>query len=199
MWEILIPLLTGTASGLSSLGESDKEVALKDTLNKMYENEDYMKSMPFTKDELFNSIFPMIKQLNVGAADVAAGRIGSALGEGQANIGGGQNFVDYYTQALAPVLSQGQFATAEAMQNLVQLYGQMDNQAKTRMLQLLGYELQGAGELPTMTDVQSFMTSFLQGGDIGATIMGNLGMADYLKNKKYPNQTTTNSPQFPIF
>lgn len=178
----------GILSGLAGLGESEKEAGIKDMLEKLYANEDYVKSLPFSKDELFNTIFPMIKQLNTGAADVVAGRLGSAIGESGANMGGGQNFAETYIQALAPTLGQGQFASAQALQGLVEMYGQMDNQAKTRMLQLLGMEIGANAQLPTMTDLQSFLTNFLQGADLTSGIYGNLTMADYLKNKKFPNQ-----------
>jgi hypothetical protein len=181
-------LVGGLLSAFAGLGESSKETELTTILDKMYKNEDYIKSMPFTKDELFNSIYPKIKQLNTGAADVAAGRIGSALGEAGANVGGGQNFVDNYLQQVAPVLAQGQFASAEALQGLVAMYGQMDNDAKQRLLQMFGLEAQTANQLPSMTDFQAFITNFLQGGNITSTIQGNLSMADYLKNKQYPNQ-----------
>ena len=196
--QFLIPLITGIGSGLAGLGDSDKEEALKASLEKLYANEDYIKSAPFSKDEMFNTIFPMIKQLNMGASDVAAGRLGSAVGEGGANMGGGQNFVDYYVQALAPTIAQGQFASAEALQNLVQMYGQMDNQAKTRLLQLLGYEMQGAAQLPSMTDLQAFMTNFIQGGEMTSKIQGNLAMADYYSNKEFPNQGVKPSPVKPL-
>lgn len=178
----------GLLSAFTGLGESPKEEKLNEILDKMYANEDFVKSMPFTKDELFNSIYPKIKQLNTGAADVAAGRLGSAIGETGANMGGGQNFVDNYIQQLAPVIAEGQFKSAEALQGLVAMYGQMDDAAKKRLLQLFGMEAQTASQLPSMTDFQAFVTNFLQGGNITSTIQGNLGTADYLKNKQYPNQ-----------
>jgi len=181
-------LVGGLLSAFTGLGESSKETELNAILDKMYANEDFIKSTPFTKDELFNSIYPKIKQLNTGAADVAAGRLGSALGESGANMGGGQNFVDNYLQQLAPVIAQGQFASAEALQGLVAMYGQMDSDAKQRLLQMFGLEVQTANQLPTMTDFSAFITNFIQGGNLGATLQGNLATAGYYNNKQYPNQ-----------
>lgn len=178
---------TGLLSGFGGLGESEQEKAMRGMLDKLYQNEDYMKSTAFTKDELFNEIFPIIKNLNLTASDVAGARLGAEVGESRANVGGGQNFVDYYMQALSPVLAQGQFASAEALQQLVQVYAQMDAQSKSRLLQLLGYEMQATQGLPDMTDFQSFITNFIQGGNIGATIGGNVNMASYYANKKFPN------------
>ena len=178
---------TGLLSGFGGLGESEQEKAMRGMLDKLYQNEDYMKSTAFTKDELFNEIFPIIKNLNLTASDVAGARLGAEVGESRANVGGGQNFVDYYMQALSPVLSQGQFASAEALQQLVQVYAQMDAQSKSRLLQLLGYEMQATQGLPDMTEFQSFITNFIQGGNIGATIGGNINMASYYANKGFPN------------
>lgn len=184
-------LLSGLIGGLAGTGESDREKAMKDMLGKLYDSEDFVKSMPFSKDELFNQIYPVIKQLNLGAADVAGARLGAELGESKAGVGGGQNFVDYYMQALSPVLAQGQFASAQAYQGLVEFYGQMDDASKRRLLQLLGMEVETANQLPSTTDLQGFITNFLQLGNSATTMMGNLGMADYMKNKQFPNQGGT--------
>lgn len=173
----------GLMSGLAGLGDSEKEQGIRDMLNKMYENENFVKGTAFTKDELFNQIFPIIKNLNLTAADVAGSRLGAEVGEAKAGVGGGQNFTDYYLQALSPVLAQGQFASSQAMQGLVEMYGQMDAQAKSRLLQLLGMEGNLTTQLPSMTDFQSFITNLIQGGDIGAKIGGNLSMANYYANK----------------
>jgi hypothetical protein len=181
-------LLSGLLGGLVGTGDSDKEKAMKDMLGKLYANEDFVKSTPFSKDELFNQIFPIIKQLNLGAADVAGSRLGAEVGESRASAGGGQNFTDYYLQALSPVMAQGQFATAEAYQGLVEFYGQMDDAAKRRLVQLLGMEVSTANQLPSTTDLQAFVTNFLQMGNSATTMMGNLGTANYMKNKQFPNQ-----------
>lgn len=184
---LTIPLISGLLSGLSGIfgGESEKESQLKDLLDKLYANEDYVKSLPFTKDELFNQIFPIIKQLNMGAADVAAGRLGSALGEQNANVGGGQNFADLYVQSLAPVIAEGQQLSAKALQDLVQMYASMDDSAKKRLLTLLGLQVGAVNELPSMSDFQAFIVNTLQGFDIGSKVLGNIDLANYFKNKKF--------------
>ncbi len=183
---LAIPLLSSLLSGLGGIfGESDKEKYLKDALDRIYANEDYVKSLPFTKDELFNQIFPLIKQLNIGASDVAAGRLGSAIGESSANVGGGQNFSDLYVQTLAPVIAEGQQLSAKALQDLVGLYASMDDASKRRLISLLGLTMQGSEALPSLTDFQAFITNSLQGFDIGSKILGNIDLADYFRNKKF--------------
>jgi len=186
MLEIL-PFILGGINAIGALGTSDREKGLKDVLDRMYANEDYIKQLPFSKEELFNKIFPIIKQLNIGAADVVASRIGAEVGESKSNVGGGQNMVDYYMQAVAPVLGKGMQDSAAALQNLVQFYGQMDDASKRRLLQLLGLEGQLAGELPNLTDFQAMITAGIQGFDIGSKIYGNMSMGNYYKNKKFPN------------
>jgi hypothetical protein len=178
----LISLGSGLLSGIFGSGESEQEKAVKDILDKLEANEDFFKQTPFTKDELFQTIMPAIQQSQKGAADVAAGRLGAAVGE-TGNVAGGQGAFDYYLQSLAPVIAQGEQNAAGTYQNFVQMWSQMDAQAKQRFMQSLNMQSGLTSGLPNMTKGQEFITNFLSGAQIGATGTGNVMMGNAMMQK----------------
>jgi hypothetical protein len=178
----LVTLGSGLLSGWLGSGESDQEKAIRGILDKLESNEDFFKSTPFTKDELFNTIMPAIQQTQRGAADVAAGRLGAAVGE-TGNIAGGQGTMDYYLQSLAPIIAQGEQNAANTYQNFIQMWSTMDAQAKERFMQTLNMQTGVAQGLPDMTKGQEFITNFLSGAQIGATGYGNVAMGTALMNQ----------------
>lgn len=182
----LVSLGSALLSGLAGLGGNPSQEALQKILDDIFANQDWVKELPFSKEELFNELLPVVQKFYTGAADIAAGRIGSAVGEGGSEMGGGQAFGEYYTQALAPVIAEGQNKAGDAMQNFINMFGQMDNAAKSRYLQSIGLSANMATNLKQTSGWQDFFINFLKGGDIGSQIYGNLSFADYLKNKEFP-------------
>lgn len=164
---------SGLLSGLFGSGESDQEKALKNVLDKLDQNQGFFKSTPFTKEELFNTILPAIQQTQRGAADVAAGRLGSAIGEAS-GVAGGQGAMDYYIQNLAPVIAQGEQNAAQSYKQFTELWSQMDENAKRNFLAALQTEANVGSGLPNMSKAQKFFTNFLSGAQLGSTAYGNV-------------------------
>lgn len=176
-----ITIGSGLLSGLFGGGESPQEKAIKGILDKLDKNEDYFKETPFSKDELFNVIMPAIQKTQRGAADVAAGRLGAAVGE--TDTAGGAASFDYYLQALAPVIAKGETEAANTYKQFTQLWAGMDAQAKNRFLQSMQLQTQGAGGLSDMSAGQEFISNFLSGANIGATGYGNVQQGLALADK----------------
>lgn len=176
----LVTLGAGLISGLAGLGSNPQEDAIKDLLTKL-EDADFLKDTAFSKDELFNSILPAIQQTQRGAADVAAGRLGAAVGE--QDVAGGQAYFDYYIQALAPVIAQGESQAAQSYKDFTQLYANMDATKKSQFLQSMQLQGQLAGQLPGMSKTQEFLTNFMSGANTGATAYSNVSQGLALGKK----------------
>ena len=178
----LITLGGGLLSGLAGLGQSPQQADFQKLFDTTYNNMNWLKQLPFSKEELFNQMLPVIQKSYTGAADVAAGRIGAATGEGsRAPLG--QTFMDYYVQNLAPVIAQWQDESANAYQNFIKMYSQMDQNSKGNFLNGIGEASKAASGVSNMTDLQKFMTNFIQGGDITNKIYGNLQYGSALNAK----------------
>lgn len=200
----LISLASGLLSGIFGSGTSDKEAATKEFVDNIGKYTEFFKKAPFTKDELFNTILPQIQGTFRGGADVAAGRLGSLLGEQGLAQGGG--YKDSYLNALAPVIAQGENNAAGAQMDLTRLFANMDLGTKQQLLQLLSLQGGAIKGLPDTTKEQDFFTNFLQGGQIGATVGGNIMSADSLKgiqgllskiNSSIFNSNSTTSERLP--
>lgn len=174
----LIAVGSGLISALAGSGESPQEEAIRKVYDKLYNEMDWLKSAPFTKDELFNKLLPSIQQAYKGAANVAAGQLGASVGE--SGLPQGQAIMDYYVQALAPVIAQGQNNSANAEADMAKLWAMIDNNAKGTFLNATQLAGNLASGLPEQTSFQKFFTNFLQGADIGSTIYGNIQMGDAL-------------------
>lgn len=186
-----ISLGSGLLTGLFGSGESDKEKAINDWMKKMQADKATISSTAYSKDEIMNNIIPMLQQMLKGSANVAAGQIGASIGESGSGMGGGQNFGEYYTQALAPVIAQGQQSAANATQNMMDMFAKMDDASKNRLLQYYQLQLQGASQKADTNATQRFFTNTIQGMNLGANIMGSLAQANYMFNKDKVTPTPT--------
>lgn len=169
--------LVSLLGGLFASGDSPQEEAYTEIFNMLKEYMPELKKEAYSKSEI-KSIVNSMQQMYRGAADVAAGKIGSAIGE--SGVAKGQGFADYYTQSLAPVIAQGEYGAAGAEQFGVEAYSNINNQTKNRVLQALGLMTSGAAGLSSMTDAQKGISGFLQTGNLLATAGGNI--ADMYKN-----------------
>jgi len=180
----LITLGSGLLSGILGSGTSPSEEGFQKLFNELYNNMDFLKQTPFSKEELFQSILPAVQSTFRRSADVAAAKAGATIPE---SVGGsvpeGQGFMDFYINALAPIIAKGENLAGQANVNFVDLYNRMDSEAKQRFLQAIQLGGNLAGGLPGQTGGQKFFTNFLQGADIGSTIQGNIALGDALNSK----------------
>lgn len=170
-------LLSGALGGQSS----PQEEASQKIFNKLEDAEDYLKSTPFSKEEIMQQLLPTVQKLYRGAADVAAGRIGAATSE--TGSAGGQAFKEFYTQALAPVIAQGEQAAAGSVSDFGKWFSALDESAKNRYLSAIQLELGAAQELPDMSQMQRTFTGALSGLNIGSNIGANIATANAINQK----------------
>ena len=172
---MLIPiattLLSGLASGIFGSGQSEQEKAMAEAFEMIKGQLPNAGKMAFTKEEI-NAFVKTMQGIYRGGANVAAGQIGSAIGESGVAKGGG--FADYYTQSLAPVIAEGENKAAGAIGWGEQAYSNNYNQAQSRVTQLLGMLTQAASGQASMTGAQKGIASGLQGANLFATGYGNL-------------------------
>ena len=172
--------LLSALGGLLSSGSSPQEEAMKQVYDMLKSYLPEMSKTPYSKGEI-QSIVKQMQQMYRGASNVAAGQIGSAIGE--TGMPKGQGWGEYYTQALAPIIAEGQNRSANAEMMGVEAYSDMFNQAKSRTGNLLGTITQASSMLPQMTGGQKGMAGFLQTLNLLATGGGNF--AEMWKNLNY--------------
>ena len=179
----IIGLGVGLLTGILGLGESPSEEAFRKMFDELYENMDWLKETAFSKEELFNTILPVVQNTFRRGADVAAAKIGATIPESVSGVPQGQGFMDYFVTALAPQIAQGEQLAGQAHMNFTELWATMDTNAKNRFLTAIQLGGNLAAGLPSTTPAQGFMTNVLQGADIGTTIEGNIAMGGALTEK----------------
>lgn len=175
----IITALSGLLSSIPGLfgGDSDAEKTIKEALESLTQNEAWIKSPAFSKEELFNNIFPQISGMFRGAANVAAGQAGAKIGEISSGMGGGQNAAELYMQALAPIIAEGEINSAKSLQGLIELYATMDDASKRRFLSTVQLKMGGVENLDSMNPYEKAFLNFVSGANLGATALGNIGKA----------------------
>ena len=169
--------LLSTLGGLLSTGKSPQEKAMEEMFAMIKQYIPEMSKTPYSKEEI-NSLVKQMQQMYRGGANVAAGQIGSAIGE--SGMPKGQGWSEYYTQALAPVIAEGENKSAGAMGWGAETYGGMFDQAKGRVSSMLGTATQAGSMLPQMTGGQKGLAGFLQTLNLLASGGGNF--ANMYKN-----------------
>jgi len=190
----LITAGAGILGGIFSGGESPQEKEAKKVQRLIKSYLPQAGQTAFSKAEI-NALIKTMQSIYGGAANVAAGQIGSAIGE--SGITGGQGFAEYYTQALAPVIAQGQEESAKAQLQGNQLYEEDFNNAKQRVAQLLSLLAGNTQSFANQTGTQKVVSGFLSGANLGATALGNIATA--YKDFNYtpiavPNTPVSNPP-----
>jgi len=179
----LITLGSAILSGLLGMQDSPSEEAFKKMFDELYANMDFLKETPFTKEELFNTILPVVQNTFRRGADVAAAKIGSTIPESVSGVPQGQAFMDFFVTALAPQIAQGEQLAGQANIDFVKLWSDMDTTAKQRFLQAIQVGGNLASGLPGQTPGQKFVSTGLQGADISSTIQGNVDLGQVYSNK----------------
>jgi len=175
--------LISLIGGLFSASDTPQEQAMAQAMDILKDYMPELKKEAYSKDEIAK-IVNELKMMYRSSADVAAGKIGSAIGESGAARGGG--WADYYTQSLAPVIAQGEQGAASAEQFGVETYSNINNATKQRVLQGLQLMTQNAMGQPSMTSGQKGVAGFLQSLNLLSTAGGNIaGMYKNLKTQ-YP-------------
>jgi len=175
-------MIAGTLlGGLGASGQSPQEKNAENINNTLQDNEDYFKSLPFSKEEIMNSLLPQVQKIYRSSADVVAGRLGQNVGE--SGVAGGQGLSSYYLSTLAPVIAQGENLAAGAVSDFGKWYSQLDAQAKNRFMQAISLEIQNNGSLPDMNTLQRTISGALSGLNLGATAGGNVVTANALQEK----------------
>lgn len=175
-------LVAGTLlGGAGALGTSPAEKATQEALNKLESGQSWLKSTPFSKEEIMGTLLPLVQKMYRGAADVVAGRAGSAMSE--SGVAKGQDFVQMYMQSLAPVIAGGENAAAQSVSEFGKWFSALDSESKNRFLQSIQLELQGAGNLPDMNTFQRLVTGALSGLNLGATAGANYNEGQALLKK----------------
>ena len=172
-------LVGGLVGGGLSLFDSPQELAMEDLLKKLESEEEYIKSTPFTKDEIMNQLLPQAQKIYRGAADILAGKAGSAVGE--SGVPKGQAFSEYYTQALAPIIASGEQQAGDAIGKFGMWYSNLDAQAKDRFMQHMRLQLAAASGQAGMSDPQKFFTGAMGGASAIAGIGGEIDILGELQ------------------
>lgn len=178
-WGALIGGVLG--AGASMLGQSPQQESLEALMKKLDDAEEYLKSTPFTKDEVMNQLLPQAQKIYRGAADVLAGKAGAAVGE--SGVAKGQAFGEYYSQALAPIIGAGEKQAGDAISRFGQWFSSMDSEAKNRFLSSVQTMMQATQGLEGMTDAQKGLIGGLEGASIGAGIGGEIDILGQLSKK----------------
>lgn len=179
----IITLGSALLSGVLGLGESPSEEAFQELYDELYSSMPWLKETAFSKEELFDQILPAVQNTFRRGADVAAAKIGSTIPETSGGAPEGQAFMDYYINALAPQIAEGEKLAGQAHIGFVDLWNQMDSNAKTRFMQAIQIGGNLAGGLAGQTPEQGFVTNALQGADISSTIQGNVALGQTFQNK----------------
>jgi hypothetical protein len=175
-------MILGTVlGGTGALGESPQEKTTKEALGQLNANEDWLKSAPFSKEEIMGTLLPMVQKMYRGSADVLAGKAGAAVGD--MGLPQGQSTTEYYLQALAPAISQGENLAAGAVSEFGKWFSTIDADTKNRFIDMIKTKLAGAGGLPDMDQFQRVLTGALSGLNLGATAGGNVVSAQALREK----------------
>lgn len=179
---LIISAIAGLISGFLGGGESPQEEEVRKILDQLYEQVDWVKQLPFSKEELMNGILPQVQKTFRGGANVAAGQIGSTIPE-VSGAPAGQSFMEYYTQALAPQIAQGENLAGKAQMDITQMYINEKQTADSLINDIYRTMVGAAQGLPAQSGAQRFFTNFAQGMNLGATAYGNFNMADAISKQ----------------
>lgn len=191
-WGALVGGLFG--AGAAAFGTSPQETAMEEIMASIKEAEDYLKSTPFTKEEVMNQLLPQAQKMYRGSADVLAGKAGAAVGE--AGVPKGQAFGEHYAGAVAPAIIAGEQSAGDAIGKFGSWFANMDAQGKNRFIASMRTLMAGTQGLSDMTDLQKGVAGGMEGARIGAGVAGDFDILSELQKlmqgKKGLNKSATN-------
>lgn len=157
-------------AGVSIFGGNPREESTEAIMKKLEEAEEYLKSTPFTKDEIMNQLLPQAQKMYRGAAKTLAGTSGAAVGE--SDVAKGQAFGEYYANTIAPTIAAGEENAANAIERYGQWFSGLDAAGKDRFLSTIKTLMAGTQGLSSMGDAQKGVIGGLEGARLGAGIAG---------------------------
>ena len=166
---------TGTAYSAYAAGqESPRDKQMAELMEVFKQNQDWFKSMPYSKSEVEGISNKMQDQVGA-SADVAAGRLGSAIGE--AGVAGGGDYANFFLQNLAPIIAGAEKDKVSIEKSMMDFYSNLDQNAKTNFLNAMSGMTSTAGQMQDMTPGQQHFAGGAQGMNLMATGFGNLAEA----------------------
>jgi hypothetical protein len=149
-------------------GESDQEKKLKEIMGKLEAFEGEAGETPFSKEEM-DVLMKEAQQMFMSSADIASSKVGQAVGE--SGVAGGQATGEYFTGALSPIVAEGTKLAGQATGQYTQMFANMSDRAKSRMIEILKAEVGANAGMPSMTEFEQVIGSSL--GMAGA--VSNIG------------------------
>lgn len=174
---IIAGALTAAATAYSAYAageETPRDKQMAELMEIFKKNEDWFKSTPYSKSEVEGISNEM--QDRVGAsADVAAGRLGSAIGE--SGLAGGGDMTAFWLQNLAPIIAGAEKDKVTIEQSMMKFYSNLDQNAKQNFLTAMTGMTGVASQYPDMTQQQRIAAGGAQGLNLASTGVGNLASA----------------------
>ncbi len=175
--------LISTLGGIFASGDSLQEESYQKIFKMIQDYLPELKKQSYSKAEI-ETIVKSMQTMYRGAGNLAATKVGQAIGE--SGVTPGQGFAEYYTSSVAPIMAEGQQQAAGAEQWGVGAYNDIYNSAKDRTLQGLNLMTGAAAGMPNMSSGQKGIAGFLQTLNLLATGGGNFANMYKNFNMKYP-------------
>ena len=185
--ELLIPLLGSVIGGLGGLfgGSGDKNDKLLEIIDKIQSMVPELSKGVFGSEQLLNYAQQARKGMAT-AGDVAAAGIAPSVSERNlaAGVPEGQPSTSMYVSEVAPVKAKGIMAGQQTFLDFLSQIEQLDAERKATALKALGMSLAGTQGMSDTNDFGRALGGALQGGNLGFSLLGNLGKYEYYSNKK---------------
>lgn len=184
--EVLIPLLGSLLGGLGGIfGGSDKDKNLSKILQQLQSMIPELGKGAFSNEQLLSYATNAKKNITQ-SGDIAAAGLAPSISERSmaAGVPEGQPSNSMYVSEIAPVKAQAMQAGEQTFLDFLTKIEGMDAQRKSNVLQALGMSANVASGKDDMNWFGKGLSGALQGGNLGFTMLGNMGQYDYWKNKK---------------
>ncbi len=179
MEQLLIPLLASAIpsifTGIMGGGKSDRDQAIMSAIAELQARMPELASKAFSKTELDNLVKSLKTAVDASSA-LSKLQTGTSLAEGMgaAGVPKGHASSEMFVSANAPLDAKALETKAGIDQFATQLWADMDNQAKNRILDSMRLLFGGASSLQDTTSGQRALTSGLQTFNILSSGFGNL-------------------------
>lgn len=190
--ETLIPLLGSVIGGLGGIfGGGEGNNKMTDIISQIQKMIPNLMKGTFSTDQLLQYATNAKKNIQT-SGDIAAAGLAPSISERSmaAGVPEGQPSNSMYVSELAPIKAQGIQTGEQTFLDFLSKIESMDAQRKNSALQALGMSLGGASNLEDSNWFGKGLSGALQGGNLGFSMLGNLGQYDYWKNKKQVSYST---------
>lgn len=184
--ETLIPLIGSVLGGLGGIfGDNDKNEDLTKLIGQIQKMIPDLLNGNMSTEQLLQYATEAKKNIKA-SGDIAAAGLAPAISERNMSAGvpEGQPSTSMYVSELAPVKANAIQSGEQTFLDFLGKIEQLDAQRKTSALQALGMSLNATTAKDDMNWFGKGLSGALQGGNLGFTMLGNLGQYDYWKNKQ---------------